>query len=188
MSKPANETNHCVIHHLMQLSEDTMNFACQSRRGDASAMTIFVLLVLFQKCEESDAFVHPLVMQSRQNTGAVARDYREIIHSRLASSFFDFDDDNDDDEEDDMIDPDSLGDWRDFRRNLAKVMPDDEDLQEPSSVLTSVSAENEEVLFSQSEELGEEYKNGVWAHQISTVSKAGLILTSSRSGSLYLTA
>ncbi|CAB9506567.1 Uncharacterized ACR, COG1678 [Seminavis robusta] len=101
-----------------------------------------------------------------------------------ASSFYDMDEDDDeDDDDDDMIDPDSLGDWRDFRRNLAQSelsMQEGTDESSSSTVLssvrTSVSKENEQVLFSQNEDLAEEFKNGAWAHEISTPEVGGLIV------------
>ena len=104
---------------------------------------------------------------------------------RLYSSFYaDFDDEEDDDDDEDdegMIDPDSLGDWRDFRRSLAQREAsfrekeeegdDDEvDRKRVKTKPTSVSNENEEVLSSQNKELAEEYKKGVWAHEVATVS------------------
>lgn len=136
-------------------------------------MSILSFLVLSQVCEQSNAFVHPFGVQTGRNPVGRSK-YRTHVDSRLhnaASPFYnDFDDDEDEDDEDDLIDPDSLGDWRNFRRNLAQAMHEEEDAEEPASVRTSVSTENEEVLQSQSRELAEEYKNGVWAHEVSTVS------------------
>ena len=85
-------------------------------------------------------------------------------------------DDDDDDFDDDMIDPESLGDWRNFRRNLAQSEIALSSLDDNNSdgelripAITSVSRENEDILSSQNEKLAEEYKNGVWAHEIATV-------------------
>lgn len=85
------------------------------------------------------------------------------------------DDEEDDDHDDDMIDPESLGDWRNFRRNLAQseaassLDEDDNEDELRKPVKTSVSRENEDILTSQNEKLAEEYKNGVWAHEVATV-------------------
>jgi hypothetical protein len=100
----------------------------------------------------------------------------------LKGSLFDFDpsfdddeaddDDEEDDEEDEdeeaHIDPDSLGDWRTFRRNLASN-PERQQETPPEQPQRSVSRENEQLLKSQSEELALEYTAGVWAHETSTV-------------------
>jgi hypothetical protein len=102
----------------------------------------------------------------------------------VTPSFDDEDDeDEDDDEEEDdddeiRIDPDSLGDWRTFRRNLAAT-PDTEGGETAGIELGTAAAEgattvrqeqpNEKVLKAQSEELALEY-TGVWAHETSTVS------------------
>jgi hypothetical protein len=76
------------------------------------------------------------------------------------------DDDDDDDDPDDFIDPKSLGDWRNFRRNLSI----DESSDSENKVKKAVSKENEKLLLSQNKQLGEEYKTGVWAHPTATVS------------------
>jgi hypothetical protein len=101
----------------------------------------------------------------------------------LQDSSFDFtpsyddeedeDEDEDDDDEDDElhIDPDSLGDWRTFRRNLAanpETAQDKETATEETTV-TRQEQPNEKVLKSQNEELALEYSAGVWAHETSTV-------------------
>jgi hypothetical protein len=99
-------------------------------------------------------------------------------------SFDDEDDEDDDDEDEDddddeiRIDPDSLGDWRTFRRNLAAT-PDTEGGETAGIELGATTTEtgattvrqeqpNEKVLKAQSEELALEY-TGVWAHETSTV-------------------
>lgn len=66
--------------------------------------------------------------------------------------------------EDDEIDPDSLGDWRAFRRSLA-------------GLTTTVAGciENERVLRTQNEALADEYRTGVWAHETSTVRCSSLL-------------
>jgi hypothetical protein len=104
-------------------------------------------------------------------------------------------DDNNDEEDDEYITTDSLGDWRNFRRNLSLQLENDHDddvddddadgdfkdsednsnstrqsnSRKKSLSVQSVSKDNEEVLRSQNKNLAEEYLNGVWAHQTSTV-------------------
>lgn len=76
------------------------------------------------------------------------------------------DDYGQDDEDEDLIDVNSLGDWRTFRRHL--LVQD-----EPVSVTQSrASPENLDVLRSQNPELAKEYHTGVWAHETSTVGLA----------------
>jgi hypothetical protein len=74
---------------------------------------------------------------------------------------------DDDEEEEDEEDDDFLlvddRDWRNFRKNLLADIADDD------TKPTSVSRENEEVLESQSPDLYTEYKQGIWAHETSTV-------------------
>ena len=100
-----------------------------------------------------------------------------------SSSFYDdfecdddFEEEEEDDDDDyDTIDPESLGDWRNFRRNLAQSEVasslDEDDIEDELRMpaKTSVSRENEDILSSQNEKLAEEYKNGVWAHEVTTV-------------------
>lgn len=105
---------------------------------------------------------------------------------RISMSERDGDDDDDDDE---YIDDADLGDWRSFRKTLVdsglssgEDGVDVESSSDNSSVVDtplkpsekrpkSVSAANEELLKSQSEELAKEYIDGVWAHESSIVSK-----------------
>lgn len=117
---------------------------------------------------------------SRADIGFITR--IDFAAASFYNDFEDYEDEEDDEEEDDdddMIDPDSLGDWRDFRRQLAKttssslpVLDSEETVPKGSSAVRSsfVCKENEEVLYSQNENLAEEYKTGVWAHEITTVS------------------
>jgi hypothetical protein len=95
---------------------------------------------------------------------------RSAPSRRLAGKNFynDFEGYNvDDDEEEDEEDDDFLlvddRDWRNFRKNLLADIADDD------TKPTSVSRENEEVLESQSPDLYTEYKQGIWAHETSTV-------------------
>ena len=95
-------------------------------------------------------------------------------------------------DDDDEIDPNSLGDWRQFRMNLSQGAPstssseasiDGMDLGETGAdtkVTTkerprSVSAKNEELLQAQNSRLAEEYMNGVWAHESALVEVGGLV-------------
>jgi hypothetical protein len=85
------------------------------------------------------------------------------------------DDDDDDEDEDDVIDADSLGDWRTFRRNLASpTLPNGaasqfEEFGAAVPKTKSVSKANEDLLQTQNEQLAKEYLSGVWAHETSTV-------------------
>ena len=86
----------------------------------------------------------------------------------------DHEDDDEEEEDVDRIDPDLLGDWRTFRKNLAmsETMGSTSPTQESTTSITtvkSVSKENEELLLRQNEQLGNEYVSGVWAHPVSTV-------------------
>ena len=107
-------------------------------------------------------------------------------------------------DDDDDIDPNSLGDWRAFRMNLANTGLSDSqsssssidgiDLEEQpteSSSATaasdsaaapsapsrpkSVSKKNEELLNDQSAVLAEEYLTGVWAHESAVPEVGGLV-------------
>lgn len=98
-------------------------------------------------------------------------------------------DDDDDDDDDEYIDTDALGDWRNFRRNLAMGTNDDDDdgssakkaIGDSSTAVAMTSnerevTENEKVLEKQNKELAEEYASGVWAHQTSTPEVGGLVI------------
>ena len=99
------------------------------------------------------------------------------------------DDDDSDDEDDDEIDPDSLGDWRLFRKNLASAAMSSSstssseqlgaNVMNPTTSTTqrprSVSKPNEEILKTQSEALYDEYVREAWAHTIARVRSVGLL-------------
>ena len=72
------------------------------------------------------------------------------------------DDDDEEDDDDEFLLVDDRN-WRTFRKNLS--MKEGKVKKPP----LSVSVENEEVLESQSKELYKEYKQGIWAHETSTV-------------------
>lgn len=129
-----------------------------------------------QDLEQAEAFLCPLSLRPSSLPSFAASQSTSCRHMSSSSSFYEdfesFDNGEDDDGDDDyMIDPDSLGDWRDFRRNLAQSVSasneEGEERRDPSVV--SVSKENEAVLSSQNKDLAEEYKSGVWAHETSTV-------------------
>ena len=100
----------------------------------------------------------------------------------LKQSRFDYDDDEEEEhDDDDMIDPDSLGDWRTFRRALSsqeEVLQAEAagGIQKATMAPRSVSKENEQVLMSQNQQLGQEYIQGVWAHEISTVGSSYVLV------------
>jgi len=106
---------------------------------------------------------------------------------------------DDDNGDDDSIDPNSLGDWRTFRMNLANSGLsststssvdgiDLEESEESSAVVStaaeakpsstrpkSVSKKNEQLLSTQNSALAEEYRNGVWAHESAIPEVGGLV-------------
>jgi len=114
----------------------------------------------------------------------------------LSSSGNDDEEDEEEDEEE-SIDPDSLGDWRAFRMNLANADPtatsassiDGLDLEDagdasaaaafPTSTTKSrpksVSKENEELLATQNSAMADEYLNGAWAHEAAVPEVGGLV-------------
>lgn len=110
---------------------------------------------------------------------------------------------DDDEDDDDSIDPNSLGDWRAFRMNLANTdlsspstsstsidgigLEEEGVIQDSSSIAPaaetapqksrpkSVSKKNEELLNAQNAILAEEYLNGVWAHESAIPEVGGLV-------------
>lgn len=110
---------------------------------------------------------------------------RKVLSRRPWSALSDRNQEEEDEEDDDEdeIDPDSLGDWRAFRRNLSFSSDGDSTGSDSSEAAVSkknkaraVSKENEELLKSQSSQLGQEYVSGVWAHETSTPEVGGLVL------------
>jgi hypothetical protein len=84
--------------------------------------------------------------------------------------------DNDDEEEEEEEEEDDFllvdhRDWRTFRKNLVSLQKENKDTStnKLNHKLKSVSKENEEILQSQSPTLFQEYQQGVWAHEVSTV-------------------
>lgn len=134
------------------------------------------LLLLSLSLIDSDVKAFSLVHLSchgSQSNGIVSSGRRKTT-TLLKNALYDNDDEVDDDD-DDFIDTDSLGDWRDFRRNLA-FDAEETSPQKSSKVKTkSVSKENEDLLLSQNKELGEEYISDVWAHETSTVSDSSFL-------------
>lgn len=114
------------------------------------------------------------------------------------------DEDDDDDDDDEYIDDSSLGDWRQFRANLATsgistqsdgtdasnsgadeaaddIVSSSSDGADNSSAAPtstrrkSVSKRNESLLKSQNAELYREYETGVWAHEAPAPEVGGLL-------------
>jgi hypothetical protein len=107
----------------------------------------------------------PISVTTKGNNGpsSFATTTRQLQQQQLACFYNDFEGYNDHDDDDaDAIDVNALGDWRAFRRNLAFQ-------SKKERAVVSVSSLNEELLASQSKELAQEYKTGVWAHTIATV-------------------
>jgi hypothetical protein len=110
------------------------------------------------------------------SSSAVARQRQSPLYYSIADDEDDDDEDDEDDDDDEVMDADSLGDWRTFRRNLASQTLSTtgaaSQLEEFGGVVPktkSVSKANEELLQKQNEKLAKEYMSGVWAHETSTV-------------------
>lgn len=101
-------------------------------------------------------------------------------------------------DDDESIDPESLGDWRKFRMNLANsdmssssassidgIDIEDTATDEDAPIVVvsttsknrpkSVSKQNEELLSTQNAALAEEYRTGVWAHEAAIPEIGGLV-------------
>lgn len=135
----------------------------------------FIILVL--SSETSSAFsglsVHSrIASETAFSLESALHESRSFRRLQPLYAFYADDDEEEeeDEEEDDEIDLDSLGDWRDFRRSLSMEQKESFDEEGGDSTPKSVSKENEQLLRTQSEALAEEYINGVWAHETSTVS------------------
>mmetsp|Transcript_627 Transcript_627/g.1010 ORF Transcript_627/g.1010 Transcript_627/m.1010 type:complete len:472 (+) Transcript_627:42-1457(+) len=103
-----------------------------------------------------------------------------------------YNDDNDDDDDDDdgYISDEELGDWRTFRSTLvgnglsspSLTDASEEGNSEGGNISKSEEAKekkvsaNVELLFSQSDRLGEEYLSGAWAHEAPDVEVGGLVV------------
>mmetsp|Transcript_17132 Transcript_17132/g.23544 ORF Transcript_17132/g.23544 Transcript_17132/m.23544 type:complete len:485 (-) Transcript_17132:162-1616(-) len=164
-----------------------------------------LILAVYQdnSFHEVNAFTTHLPSSTR-----FAQHKRNVISARIQKKLFmsyNEDDDFDDEDDDDIIDPNTLGDWRQFRMNLAETglsstpstaeegwIDDDGKVIESSSSTSSsdmsnnsaaeekkrpksVSKKNEELLKSQNEELAEEYITGVWAHEAPVPEVGGLV-------------
>jgi hypothetical protein len=149
-----------------------------------------IILVAFESLLAVDAFlldvthkycalgVCECLVATTKNAGAWDSSY-----SRLFASS-DGGDDNDDDEEE-MIDINSLGDWRAFRMNLAAAAGSSSDNSKERPKHTHkggdisrkniVSKLNEELLKSQNPSLAEEYVSNAWAHKTSQPELGGLV-------------
>ena len=89
---------------------------------------------------------------------------RRTFSSRLVLGLSERDD-YDDSYYEEAIDPDSLGDWRDFRRSLTATSSNSEEKK--------ISRDNLELLKSQNTDLADEFASSVWAHQVATVGLHG---------------
>lgn len=154
---------------------------------------VVFLLALQTEISEVNSF-HVSSLESLKYSPFATRKQQSASELKALPAFdrYEFEDDDDDDDDydddDDMIDPDSLGDWRNFRRNLAAStttvgtidddgMKSDSGIEDPNKTSTAgvVSKENQEILTSQSRDLAEEYKK-VWAHTTSTPEVGGLMV------------
>ena len=80
-------------------------------------------------------------------------------------------DNSEDDDEDEVIDADALGDWRTVRQTLLTANRNKAPNATSQNLNSAtISKQNQQVLASQSEQLAEEYKSSVWAHETATVS------------------
>jgi hypothetical protein len=160
------------------------------RCNNAVPSTVAFIAIIFVQCsQQTDGFQLHHPYPSLHQRGALPHRFQAKHHVRLTySANFnakDIDSDDDDEIDDAVIDVDALGDWRTFRRNLvaasasttaattATTFSQLEEFQEeqvsPTFVPTSVSKDNEDLLWSQSEDLAREYTTGVWAHTTATV-------------------
>ena len=80
-------------------------------------------------------------------------------------------DNSEEDDEDEVIDADALGDWRTVRQTLLTANRNKAPNATSQNLNSAtISKQNQQVLASQSEQLAEEYKSSVWAHETATVS------------------
>jgi len=143
----------------------------------------------------SDAFTTP----RRRSLPSHMR--RRTVRIMMSDTKDDDYNNNNDDDDESIIDPNTLGDWRKFRMNLANSnaavgdssdsLIDGVDLmtnsqQTMSTVIPtaaaaasirpkSVSKKNEELLAAQNADLAEEYFHGVWAHESAIPEVGGLV-------------
>lgn len=161
-------------------------------RGDAAICLVVAGLVTFMIQPVPGAAFNPAPVGQRPNNLNLPNPTKPIISSLLNMADGDFglpekdDFDADDDDDDVSIDPDSLGDWRAFRRNLAQsgigVSESSSESAEggskekkPEAKPKSVSKRNEELLMSQNKALANEYRTGVWAHEAPNAEVGGLL-------------
>jgi hypothetical protein len=146
--------------------------SCSSSKLSTTTLVLLALLVSTEGFSLTPQRTSTPI-SSRISSSAVSRKRQSPLYYSLQED--EDDEDDDDEEEDDVMDVDSLGDWRTFRRNLvstAAPMGAASQLEEFGAVVPkskSVSKANELLLQSQNEALAEEYISGVWAHETSTV-------------------
>jgi hypothetical protein len=150
--------------------------------GLCHAALLVALLSLFLDSRRTtvDGFTPSLHTQQQ---GSVHQQIRTRLQQTFYNDFGSDDQGDEDEDEDDTIDPDQLGDWRLFRKNLAAAAASIQDENttatttttsvESSQMPKTVSKLNEQVLRSQSPTLYEEYVGGVWAHTTSVVRIGG---------------
>lgn len=142
-----------------------------------SRLSLLVLVAFLEmQATHSFSLQIPWLSQCQQGTSSAAQRHTSCLYNSV-DDYLDADEDEEDDDE--YIDTDSLGDWRNFRRSLSMLEDSSAVAAEEESSTKSlkastktVSKENEDLLKSQNEELHEEYKSGVWAHETSTVSRS----------------
>lgn len=108
---------------------------------------------------------------------------REIIYRKGLKMTFDGigdeeQEEDDDDDDDEYINDDSLGDWRTFRSTLVgnSLSTEGNDITEQETKEKSKVSANVELLFTQSDDLGEEYLSGAWAHEAPDIEVGGLVV------------
>lgn len=146
------------------------------------------LIVPLLFISSSNAFLVPTQVQKAKDV----RTLRQFSFHLKALNMAKIDDgyDDDDDDDDEYISDDALGDWRKFRSTLVGNGLSSPSLSDPienkndeeggkskpeESKKEKVSA-NVELLFSQSDKLGEEYLSGAWAHEAPDVEVGGLVI------------
>jgi len=129
--------------------------------------------VCVQRCCISRSWKTPSIFKVVQNQKChpQRKEYRWLRTFLYGNSL-------DSDEDDDYIDTDALGDWRNFRYNLAMSTSDDSDGLSTAATTSNERkvTDNEKVLEIQNKKLAEEYASSIWAHQTSTPEVGGLVI------------
>ena len=174
----------------------------------ACTMAALLLVVVIHQVDafQPEAWRRSASSSSMSMMRAVPMHQRQRVHGmRRTVELRSKDDDEDgdgDDDDDEYIDDSSLGDWRQFRANLATSgistgtqasdgegstsSKTDEGSSDSAPITAStdagntrqrksVSKRNESLLKSQSAELYREYKTGIWAHEAPAPEVGGLL-------------